>query len=184
MARKTIVELLAEMNVLLADNTSGAITPEDLRTVIGDFIDTMTPAYAVLTTDAGVLKTFGVTDSLLTWTSVSIAQSPEYLADAATGKITRDQPVATNRISVNMDVELAANREILCTLYKNGAPTTWRAKASGSGTGRPAVLSLEALDYNAGPVEYQLYCQCDTAGTQVTVANAVFVASAIPVRTA
>ena len=184
MTRKTIAELTAEIATLFADNTSGAITPADLREFCTDFVDTMTPAYGVLSIPGPLGATVGLTDQLMVWSSTYIAQSPEYTTDPATGKITRAQTVTSNRIVVNIDVELAANRELTATLYKNGAPTTWRAKCSGSGTGRPAILSLEAIDYSDVAADYQLYVQADAAGTAVTYSNGIFVVSAVPVRTA
>ena len=48
MTRKTMVELIAEIGTLFADNTSGAITPAKLRQFCTDFVDTMTPAYGAL----------------------------------------------------------------------------------------------------------------------------------------
>ena len=183
MTRKTIVELTAEIATLFADNTSGAITPAKLRQFCTDFVDTMTPAYGALAINT-LAATVGVTDQLMVWQSTYVAQNPEYTADPATGKVTRAQTVTSNRIVVNVDVELAANRELTATLYKNGAPTTWRAKCSGSGTGRPAILSLDAIDYSDVVADYQLYVQADQAGTAVTYSNGIFVVNAVPVRTA
>lgn len=184
MARKTMVELTAEIATLFADNTSGAITPAKLREFCQDFVDTMTPAYGAISIAGPLAATVGITDQLMVWSTTYVAQNPEFLTDPATGKITRDQAIVTNRISVNIDVEMATNRELTATLYKNGVPTVWRAKCSGSGAGRPAILSLEAIDYSDVAVEYQLYVQADAAGTAVTYSNGIFIVNAVPVRTA
>ena len=184
MARKTIAELIAEIGTLFADNTSGAITPAKLRSFLTDFVDTMTPAYGAIAITGPLAATVGVADQLMVWQSSYIAQNPEFTTDAATGKVTRNQTVVSNRIAINVDVELAANRELTATLYKNGVATTWRSKVSGSGTGRPAILSLEAIDYSDVAADYQLYVQADQAGTAVTYSNGIFVVSAVPVRTA
>ena len=184
MARKTIVELLAEINALFADNTSGAITPAKLRQFQTDFVDTMTPAYGALSIPGPLAATVGIVDQLMVWSATYVAQAPEYTTDPATGKITRAQTITSNRISVNIDVDLAANRELTATLYKNGVPTVWRAKCSGSGSGRPAILSLDAIDYSDVAADYQLYVQTDAAGTNVTYSNGIFVVNAVPVRTA
>jgi len=184
MTRKTIVELSAEIDTLFADNDIKAITPAKLREFCHNFVDTMTPAYGAIATTGPFAQTVGLTDQLLPWQTTYIAQNPEFTTDPATGKVTRGQTVTSNRIVINVDVELAANRELTATLYKNGAPTVWRAKCSGSGTGRPAILSLEAIDYSDVAVDYQLYVQVDAAGTAVTLSNGIFVVSAVPVRTA
>lgn len=184
MARKTIVELLAEIGTLFPDNTSGAITPAKLRQFLNDFVDTMTPAYGALSIPGPLAQTVGVVDVLMPWSATYVAQGPEYTTDPATGKVTRAQTVTSNRITVNIDVDLAANRELTATLYKNGVATAWRAKCSGSGAGRPAILSLDAIDYSDVAANYQLYVQADTAGTNVTFSNSIFVVNAVPVRTA
>ena len=90
----------------------------------------------------------------------------------------------SNRIDINIDVEMAANRELTATLYKNGVATVWRAKVSGSGVGRPAILSLEAIDYSDVAATYELRVQADAAGTPVTYSNGIFAVAATPVRTA
>ena len=184
MTRKTMVELTSEIATLFADNTSGEINPADLRQFCQNFVDTMTPAYGALQIPGPLGATVGTADQLMVWTSQYIAQGPEFTTDAATGKIVRTDGVATTRFSINVDVELVSNRELTATLYKNGVATVWRAKISGSGTGRPAVLSLEAIDYSDVPAEYQLYVQTDQAGTSVTYSNGIFLANVVPVRTA
>ncbi len=184
MPRKTMTELLAEITSSFPDNTSGAITPAILRAFLNDFVETMTPAYGGLQILTNTVKNFGLANSLLDWSSTIVAQSPEFITNPSTGDIVRTAGPSTNRIIVNADVTLAANREITATLYKNGQPTTWRGSASGSGTGRPSVLSFEALDYSDVQAQYQIFCSCDAAGTAVTFANATFLVSVVPVRSA
>jgi hypothetical protein len=143
----------------------------------------MTPAYGGLQTIPNTVKNIGTTDLLLAWNTSYIAQAPEFTTNPVTGTIRRDQNIATTRLIVNADIVMASNRELTVTLYKNGVPTIWRASCSGSGTGRPVVLSLEALDYSDVPADYQLFAQTDAANTAVTISNAIFIANAVPVRT-
>ncbi len=184
MARKTMVELLATITANFPNNTTGEISPTDLRQFCTDFVDTVTPAYGILAITAPMAQVVGVTDQVLPWLSEYLVQAPEFTTTPATGIVRRTQNIVVNDIKINIDVEMATNRECLGTLYANGVATIWRGKVSGNGPGRPAVLSIEATNYSAVPVDYQLRVQCDQAGTPVTFSNGVFLVEAIPVRQA
>ena len=184
MARKTIVELQAELTTLIADNTSGLITPANLRQMIGDFIQTMTPAYAVLSSLAATVRLANITPAALPWLVEDIAQLPEFTTNIATGIIRRDESIASTHVSVNLDIEGPNNTLIVAELYANGVPTNWRAAANCLGAGRPVVLSLEAIHYSAVPVNYQIYVRSDVNGVSITFSNGVFLCSVLPVRTA
>lgn len=183
MARKTMVELLAEINTLFPDNNVGEISPADLRTFCQNFVDSVTPAYGVLSTTS-LAQVVGVTLQTLPWQATFIAQAPEFTTDPAAGIVRRDQSIISNRISVNIDVEIAANRECEAVLYANGVATPWRTKVSGNGTTRPESIQLEALHYSDIPVDYSVRVAADQAGTAMTFSNGIFLVSAVPVRTA
>lgn len=185
MANKTMVELQTEITSLFPDNTTGLITPANLRQFCSDFVTSMTPAYGVLQINTTKVQQFNITPAtVMVWDIVSTVTAPPYTGDAATGKITRSDGVCTNQISFNVDVELANGRIVYATLYKNGVATPWRATATGRGAGNPSILSFEAIDYSAVPVDYQVFCNTDANTISVTFTNGVFMARALPVRTA
>jgi len=78
---KSINELMAEANANFPDNTSGLISPADLRNFVLDFLEAMSPAYGYLTIgETPVSVTVGTTptktqkeskyrDQMLSWLS-------------------------------------------------------------------------------------------------------------------
>jgi hypothetical protein len=179
--RKTLSQLRQDFQRAFEDPSTSGLNEGRLFDFLADFLDSMTPAYGVLATPGPLVRSLTTTDQVLPWQVEYIAQLPEFSTDPATGVVTRNQPVCSNRIYVNVDVELAANREVELTLYANDVATPWRTKAIGSGSGRPAIAALEAIHYSAVPVTYQLKALVDQA-TSVTFSNGVFTVSAVPVR--
>lgn len=185
MTRKTIVELQTELATLLPDNTTGAITPAALRTMIGDFLNTMTPAYGgIQITGAGLAQVLNIAPAPLVFQSELVAQLPEFATVPGTGTVRRQDTVTTNSISFNMDVQAPANRQVTATLYADGVATPWRGVVQGTGAADPVVLSFEATHYSAVPVNYQVFVNANANATSVTFSNAVFLVNAVPVRTA
>lgn len=185
MAKKTMVELQAEITSLFVDNTTGSITPAQLRQFCSDFVTSMTPAYGGLAITGPLIQTFNNAPAVTTvWQNELTATAPEYTTTPATGTVTRSDGVCTNQITLNIDVELTVNRVIYATLYKNGVATAFRASATGRGAGNPSILSFDAIDYSAVPANYQIWCNTDASNTPVTFTNGVFLVRALPVRTA
>ena len=183
MARKTMVELLAEISANFPNNTTQLISPAKLREFCTDFVDSVTVSYGILSSPS-LVQVVGSSDQLLPWVSTYLVQSPEFTTNPATGTIRRDQNIVVNEINVNIDLAMAANRECIMSLYANGVPTIWRAKAVGNGTTRPETISLVAVNYSAVPVNYQLFIQADAPGTSITFSNGVFAINSVPVRQA
>jgi hypothetical protein len=182
MARKTLTELKAQFLKSFPDPSTDMIEGGRLFELLENLLDSFTPAYGVLSTTAPVVQSLTTVDQKILWNTKYIEQIPEFTVRVApSADITRNEGPCTNHISVNVDVELAANREVEMTLYANGVATVWRAKASGSGSGRPVVLSMEAIHYSAVPVTYELRALVDTA-TSVTFTNGVFLVDVVPVR--
>ena len=179
--RKTLSQLRQDFMRAFEDPSTSGINEGRLFDFLSDFLSSMTPAYGVLATPGPLARSLTTVDQVLPWTSEYIAQKPEFSTDPATGAVIRNEAITSNRIYVNVDVELAANREVELTLYANNVATSWRTKAIGSGSGRPAVAALEAIHYSAVPVTYQLKALVDAA-TTVTFSNGVFTVSAVPVR--
>jgi hypothetical protein len=181
--RKTITELRQEFLKSFEDPSTSGINEGKLFDFLANMLDTYTPAYGVLATPGPFARSLTTVNAVLPWQAEYLAQLPEYSTNPATGAITRNEAITSNRIYVNVDVELATNREVELTLFANGLATPWRTKAIGSGSGRPSVASFEAINYSAVPVTYQIQALVDTA-TTVTFSNGVFVVTAVPVREA
>jgi hypothetical protein len=182
MARKSIVELVADIASLIPDNTTEAIEPADIRFVLLELLATFRPAYGSLsipTVPHAIVV--GLTPTLLTFTAAQDS-SPETVSAFATGSIARAERGAS-RITFSADMELGANRECTITLFKNGVATPWSIKGSGSGTGRPAAVSMVILDYADPAATYTFMCTADAAATTVTFTNVSAILEVLPVNT-
>ena len=179
--RKTLSQLRQDFQRSFEDPSTSGLNEGRLFDFLADFVDTMTPVYGILATPGPLVQSLTTVDQVVPWEQEYIAQLPEFTVNPATGTITRADGLCSNRVTVNVNAELAANREVEVTLYANGQPTVWQAKAIGSGSGRPSVISLEAIHYSDVPVSFQLKALVDQA-TSVTFSNGVFVVSAVPVR--
>jgi hypothetical protein len=185
MTRKTVVELQAQADSSLPDNSSNLITPAAIRTMIKDFLDSFTPAYGALNITTNKVLAAGLADIPVSpFDAVVIAQSPEFTADAVAGTITRAQTIVTNSMTLNLSFEAPANRNITFTIYKDGAPTANSITVTGAGASNPVSANLVALDYSAAAVTYSVRCRADANNTTVTITGGTFIAAAVPVRTA
>jgi hypothetical protein len=182
MARKSIDDLILQAQTTIEDNVTKNISAADVRTMFINFLQAIAPAYAYCS--IGVtphVQTVNVAPSLLTYTDAKASYPTDANADAALGTINRLEH-GTNRITFSADLELAANRECVFTLYKDGQPTSWNIKGSGSGSGRPASVNMVALDYATAAAAYTIRVSADADGTSVSFNNSVFLAEVVPVR--
>ena len=173
MTRKTATQLLAQSASSFPDNSLGSITPALLRTMVNDFIDSVKPATCAiqLTTASPALTT---TDAGWTWTSTTLADSPEYTAPTLVGGIVNAALPCTVAIDFTIDVAIAATRLVTFTLYVDGIITPWAISVQGSGATNPdsVTLSAFATSANASPV-FQIRAKVDTAATP-TLTNGAF----------
>jgi hypothetical protein len=180
MARKSIQELIVQADTTLADNVVGDISAADVRNIVKDFLNAVKPAYgqlAVLTPSTQALTT---TPSILDFTTAADSDPTETTSSTTTNTITRLDR-GTSRITLNLDVETAANREVTIILYKNGVATPWRVTTSGRGTGSPVGVSLVAVDYADPAANYSVFVQTDAAAS-VIFNNVVFLIEVVPVN--
>lgn len=176
--RKSTQELLTEITSQLPDNTSGAITPAVLRSVLNDIVLASQPAYGYLQQSPNLAVTLGLTPL-----QVSFQTEFESLAGqitATAGATANVSPVyeGTTLFEFTADFEAPNGRFITFTLYKDGAPTTWRVTGNGAGAGNPVAVAFSAIDYSTAPdAVYSIRAAAETNGTNVTLSNMVLLAS-------
>jgi len=131
MARKTITELTNQTNSSLPDNAVGLITPAVLRTLILDFLDTVTPAYAniVLTSGIGIPMTTSYTT--ISWSSILIL-TDIYTVSLASGLVTRIAGPGVARVSFSIDVMAPSNSVTTFALFVDGIETAWATSNTSS----------------------------------------------------
>lgn len=184
---KSIAELLAQADATLEDNTTGAISPSDVRAMVKDIIDTMSPAYGVLqmpgpvafnlTTTPTVLKPFG---------SIVAATTNYFNASAANGWVRRLIATAgiagaSNLVLASGEIDGPNNENVNIELFKNGVATGWRSSVVCQGVGEFVGFNIAGLTYDAtDDVEFDLRVS-GTAGTK-NFRSVVLLIQAQPVR--
>lgn len=182
MARKSILELIAQATADFPDNVTGLITPAALRGWAIDFLNSIAPAYGYLTLTGPLNQTFGLTASLVVFQAAINSDPSQTTAAVPASTVIRTEK-GTSTINFSMNVETNASRFITFAIYKNGAPTSWKITVNGGGAGNPVACALTAIDYSStdGAI-YDVRATAETAGTVVTMTSGVFVVQVEPVR--
>jgi hypothetical protein len=181
MARKSILELIAQATADFADNVTGNITPAKLRTWAIDFLNSISPGYSVLSAAGPLTQTFGLTPALVVFNTVQNSLPSEIVAAVPASTIVRSEK-GTTTINFTADIETNNGRFVTFTLYKNGVATPWRITGNGGGAGNPIAVALTAIDYADPPATYSIQATAETAGTSVTLSQMALVAAIEPVR--
>lgn len=181
MPRKSIVELEAQADATLEDNSTGSISPSDVRTMVKDFLNAIRPAYGVLQKTAPSTQVIGLTPVIMQWTAAQDSDPLQTNSSAAIGRITRTER-GTSTINFTADLECQNGRFVTFTLFKNGVATTWRVTGNGGGTGNPIAVALAAVDYADPAAYYEIFVSAELAGTNVALSNAGLILSVDPVN--
>ena len=90
MPKKTITEVYAEIDTLLMDNTTGAITPTKMRTVLKSLGDALKPSFAVMIAASKVLNGVAATPVVVTgFDSKAETDATDATANITTGVLGR-----------------------------------------------------------------------------------------------
>lgn len=182
MARKSILELIAQATADFPDNTTGLITPAKLRQWAIDFLNSIAPAYGYLTLTGPLVQTFGLTPALVVFQAAFNSDPSQTTAAVPASTVVKEEP-GNVTINFTMDMEAANGRFISFTLFKNGVATGWKTTGNGGGNGNPVGVSLTAVDYSPTPdAVYDVRATAEVANTSVTMSNGGFVVQVEPVR--
>lgn len=181
MARKSFVQLQADLATAFPDNITGLITPTILRTYLNSFLEAIRPAYGLLSRTTPNAQTLQLTDTPVVFETGYVSDVPDFTATPATGTISRLEAGSTS-VNFNCSAEGTAGRIVTVTLYKNGVATSWRGSATLGGAGKPVEIAFAALSYEGAAAAYQLQAKCDTAGTSVTFSSMDVLTQTVPVN--
>lgn len=181
MARKSMLELEADLTLFFPDNAEGLITPLMVRNYFLSLINAIRPAYGVLRQIADRIVTAGLTPVKLLWESKYDSVSDQTLSSFTTGQVARLER-GTSTINFTIDMECANGRFVTFTIYKNGAPTDWRTTANGGGAGNPVGASLTAIDYADPAATYSVFVTAEIAGLALTLRSGVLLVGVDPVN--
>lgn len=151
MTIRSILELLAEADANLPDNTTQLIAPSDIRNLIKDFLDTIAPAYGAIACTSSVETLSATPVAIAPFTAVRSVTAGFYTANLTNGSVTHSRqgaPGCTDFILVTGDVEGPNGDLVTVELFKNGAPTGFRSTVALGGAGRPVSFNLSALLYS------------------------------------
>lgn len=185
MTARSIVQLLAQADVTIEDNSTGAISAADVRNMIKDFLDTIAPAYGVIQC-ASVVESLVVTPAQLIapFTSVAEQTTPQFAVNLTNGSVTRTLggiAGATCRITIDGAVEGGNNNDVTVRLFVNGVASSGQLSVSTRGAGNPVAFNLSALTYNAVDAIFDVRATTDTPGS-FTFTNVLLLCENVPVR--
>lgn len=182
MTRKTISELYVQATETLNDNTTGEISPADVRTMIQDFLDTIRPSYGgCAIDDTGVSKAATATFSPFVWETLVDTGSSDWNSSAASGSVFRNNGPATTRITFNADIQAPNNMLVTFALFKNGVKTPWAVSITSTSSTDLQSVAMAAVDYEpSADIDYQMQVKSSVNGN-VVISNAIFLVENIPV---
>jgi hypothetical protein len=181
MARKSFVQLEADLLTSFPDNITGLITPQVVRNYFVELLHALRPAYALLSRTTPNIQTLQITDAPVVFETGYVSDVPDFSATPATGVFNRLE-AGTTTATFNCSVEGTSGRIVTVTLYKGGVATSWRGSATLQGAGKPVEIAFSSLSYDGSGVAYQLQAKCDTAGTAVTFSSMDVLAQVVPVN--
>ena len=179
---KTMAALKAQAANDLLDNTTAQISPADVRNMILDFLDSVTPAYGAMTigSGAGIALTLNTTPAVaLPWETVSPDTTAEYTCATATGTVSRADQSA-NRVTLNVEVYAAAGKYVTAQLFNAGVALPWRATVLGQGATKPINITLAAM-LRSSALSLQVFVNADANNTAVTFKNGALYVASVPV---
>lgn len=183
MTRKIMDELLAQAQQVLPDNVAELIKPTDIRNMIKDILDTITPSYGGMRISS-LVQNLTATPTALVFQSEIVAFPPEWVINLAPGTMQRIQPTpprVNSRFTINGDIIGGQGNEVTVELYANGLFSGWRSIVTTQGASNRGTFSFSAIDVIDSATVYELRVSTNASGSY-TFQNVLFVGENIPVR--
>ena len=184
MARPTFAETQLLVDSLLADNTTGAITPADVRQVFDAVTALFQPATTGLTGIPGATIALTTTDTPLVIFDASLQEVGEQgviVPSVANDNIVSSL-VGVHRFDFTTSIEGPNNDDVIVTLYRNGAATAVASEISLRGAGNRVefTMSFPLQGPAPGPNTYSLSARLRTGSGSATFYNSIFALGFIP----
>lgn len=183
MTIRSIVQLLVQADVTIEDNITGAISASDVRSMIKDFLDTINPAYGVISCTSVVESLTATPLAIAPFTSAPEVNVAYFTSNLTNGSVTRvlgGLAGATVRITINGDVEGGNNAGVTIELFRNGVATGFKTTVSTRGATNPVSFNIAGLTYNAVDAILDVRATTDTAGS-FTFLNVLLLCENVPV---
>jgi hypothetical protein len=185
MARRTIAALLAEATANIPDNSSGLISPADVRDLFKNLADTFSPGYAAVARASLVLPALGLPPQIVTY-DTQLVLTPDYTVNLAGGSITRLAGTLNptfNRVTFACGVAAPNGNEVVFQLYRDGVaiPGGCEISAQGAANIVLATFSLPSATTDGLDHAYDVRATKVSGGADnVTLTNVRFILEYIP----
>jgi hypothetical protein len=160
MAFKSILQLLAQADATLPDNSTQLITAAAVRNMVKDFLDSMSPAYGAIHCTSVVETLAPLTPQVLApYTTTIQATAPDFTTNLTNGSVTRvlgAEAGSTIQILASGAVVGGNGDAVTVTLFRNGAATTFANSVTAQGGGNPVSFNIAAIDYVTTDSTYDL----------------------------
>ncbi|HKV96073.1 MAG TPA: hypothetical protein VJR90_01100 [Gammaproteobacteria bacterium] len=182
MTIKSIDALRDEADVVLADNTTQAITAADLRNLILDMLDTVQPAHSMIALNSLPIALNAAPQALAPFNSVVLDTPGFYTADLPNGTIehTAGAPVIEDVVTASGNVSGPNGSDISLILFHNGSATPFSVAVSTAGPGNVIGFTLSGLLRTTGNAVFEV--RAFGAAGNYTFTNVKLSASRQPVR--
>lgn len=169
MPKKTITEVYSQIDTLLADNSTGAITPLRLRTILKDLGDALKPSFASMQATSIVLSGVVAAGTVVTGfaTKVETDQS-DVTATIATGVIARFGGSGT--FVVEGTINSSQDRVVSVSIRRG---TTLLRTVSMNLKDGPQAFSLSVAESLTAAADYTVLVSSPTS-TNITITNLAF----------
>jgi hypothetical protein len=187
MSIKSIVELLAQADTTLPDNTTQEITPADVRQIVKDILDTLSPAYGAMTLASQVLALSATPAIIAPFATSLAAQAGYYVNGLPGGTVTRQ--VAAAGVAGATDFFIASgavsggnNNSVVIEIFKNGVATGYKTSVTCTGAGDNQGFNIAGLSYTAAPSDAVYTLRATGPAGSYTFVDVTMLVQAQPVR--
>jgi hypothetical protein len=185
MTIRSITQLLAQADSTIEDNVTGLIGAADVRNMIKDFLDTISPAYGVISLTSQVLSLTTTPLVISPFLTSLEATAGYYTNNLAAGQTTRlingVVAGATDFIIASGGVAGGNNNNVLVELWKNGVATGLKTSVTCAGASDAQGFNLAGLSYTA-TVDAVYELRANAPAGSYTFTNVTLVVQAQPVR--
>lgn len=189
MTRKFLVPLRTEIATLIPDNTTGLVSPADVRTMLTDVLD------SAINSDAWYASgTLSAAFPITAVGAIPPAPSPQSGNEAPTLVVvnpgTRVFTVGAPGVgfsllvTCNCTVGAANNTDMSLEMFVNGIASIFSAEITGTGVGNPATMSFVGYIAHAVAGTIDMRLKSLTGNVSVDILNSSMSVVLLPTETA
>jgi len=181
MTRKSIAALIAQSDSVLADNTTGLITPVLLRTLMKDFLETIQPAYAGFQVLGTVTVAANGTFKPILWDTVPGAAQPPFSTNLGQGSVS-NADICNTRHTIAFTTTCANGNNLTFAIFKNGTQTVWEQIISGNNQITNWAVSIVAVIPSTAPGDVFTVRVKNSQTNDVSITNGEWMVEQVPLR--